>query len=433
MATRIRNIKGTFDILPAPASSGDSHTDAVWTWKFVERRFMEIVERCGFREIRTPIIEPTELIARGVGQLTDIVSKEMFSFEREGTQYVLRPEITAPVIRAYLQHHLSQQGGVQKLYYIGPCFRAEQPQKGRYRQFHQFGCELIGAESVYADVEVITAMMDVYASFNLSNVKLLINSLGDEHSRPRYKEALQSYFLPYQNDLSEVSKVRLEKNPLRILDTKIEKERALLESAPKLIDFIDADSKNKYEQLKELLSLAGISYVEDPFLVRGLDYYTQTAFELVSDDLGAQSALGGGGRYDLLAQEIGSKTPVPAVGFACGIERLLIALHASQTKIPKSPGLDVYIIGLGEYAQKWALKTTRQMRNAHLVVSYDLKGRSLKAQMKEANKMASQYVVIVGEDELESGIAVVKNMEKSEQEEVHFGDLIDYFTRSIPA
>lgn len=433
MSNTIRNIKGTFDILPLPSSTGSAHSDGVWTWQFVEQRFAEIVRLFGFKEIRTPILEPTELIARGIGQLTDIVTKEMFAFEREGVHYVLRPEVTAPVIRAYLQHHMSQQGGVQKLYYMGPCFRAEQPQKGRYRQFHQFGCELIGSDSVYADVEVISAMMQVYASFNLPNTKLLINTLGDEESRPKYKEALQSYFKKYENDLSEVSKARLEKNPLRILDTKIEKEQALLPAAPKLIEYISSSSRDKYEQLKELLTAVGIAYVEDPLLVRGLDYYTETAFELVSEDVGSQSALGGGGRYDLLAQEIGSKKPVPAVGFACGIDRLLIALEAAKTAIPAEPTLDVFIVGLGEKALVWALESAHKLRNEGLRVGFDLKGRSMKAQMKEANRQKSQYVVIVGDNELESERAIVKNMEESVQEEVQFSALIDYFTRSIVA
>ena len=430
MSNVIRNIKGTFDILPTPVSSDAVHNETSWIWQYVEGRVKDVMDVYGFKQIRTPILEPTELIARGVGQLTDIVSKEMYAFEREGTHYVLRPEVTAPVMRAYLQHHLAQQGGLQKLFYIGPCFRAERPQKGRYRQFHQFGCELIGADSVYADVEVIAAMMHVYTSFNLPNMKLLINSLGDEHSRPKYKDALRTYFEPYKNDLSETSKTRLEKNPLRLLDTKNEKERALLEEAPKLIDYVDNASREHYEQLKELLALVGIDYVEDPFLVRGLDYYTRTAFELISDDIGAQSALGGGGRYDLLAVEVGSKVPVPAVGFACGIERLLIALNEAGVDIPEEPPMDVFVVGLGEQAQKWSVDFVQQLRADRLKVSYDLRGKSMKAQMKEAHRQNSLYALIVGDNELQSQRAVVKNMETGDQEEVQFSDLIDYFTRA---
>lgn len=432
MSKVVKNIKGTFDILPVPVSSDAVHDDLAWTWQYIERKITEAMDLFGFKQIRTPILEPTELIARGVGQLTDIVSKEMYSFEREGTNYVLRPEVTAPVMRAYLQHHLSQQGGTQKLYYIGPCFRAERPQKGRYRQFHQFGCELIGSDSVYADVEVIAAMMQVYNSFNLPNMKLLVNSLGDENSRPKYKEVLRAYFEQYKDDLSEISKKRLEKNPLRILDTKIEKERELLVSAPKLIDHIDVASREHYEQLKERLTILGIEYVEDPFLVRGLDYYTRTAFELISDDIGAQSALGGGGRYDLLALEVGSKKPVPAVGFACGIERMLIALKEAGIELPEEPSLDVFAIALGEEAEKWWLVMAQKMRAASLKVSYDLRGKSMKAQMKEANRHKSQHAVIVGENELQVERAVVKNMDSGDQEDVPFSDLIDYLTRLVP-
>ncbi|MBX2822868.1 MAG: histidine--tRNA ligase [Rhodothermaceae bacterium] len=433
MSKVIRNIKGTFDILPVNVSSDAAHEDTIWTWQYIEKNIRDILELSGFKEIRTPLLEPTELIARGIGQLTDIVSKEMYAFEREGTHYVLRPEVTAPVMRAYLQHHLAQQGGIQKLYYFGPCFRAERPQKGRYRQFHQFGCELIGTDSVYADVEVIATMMHVYSAFNLPNMKLLINSLGDETSRPRYKEALRSYFSKYESDLTETSKTRLEKNPLRILDTKVEKERVLLESAPKLIDYIDSDSKDQYVQLKGLLTEMGIEYVEDPFLVRGLDYYTKTAFELVSDDLGAQSALGGGGRYDLLSMEVGSKSPVPAVGFASGIERLLIALREAGTEIPEESPMDVFVVGLGEEAQKWSMLMAQKMREAKVKASYDLRGKSMKVQMKEAHRLRSQFVVIVGEDELTSKKAIVKNMETGDQQEVHFNDLVDYFTPSVAA
>ena len=433
MSKSIQNITGTFDVLPTVSSTDAAHDDTIWRWKFVEGRIHEIFYLYDFKEIRTPLLEPTELVARGIGQLTDIVSKEMFAFERDDTSYVLRPEVTAPVMRAYLQHHLAQQGGSQKLYYVGPCFRAERPQKGRYRQFHQFGCEIIGSDSVYADVEVIHSMMHVYASFGLKNMKLRINSLGNEESRPQYKEALQTYFLKYESELSETSKTRLEKNPLRILDTKNEKERKLLEGAPLLVDYIDAESRDQYEQLKSLLGDLKVKYVEDPFLVRGLDYYTRTAFELESDDLGAQSALAGGGRYDLLAMEIGSKKPVPAVGFAAGIERLLIALHEAGTEFPKEPVPDIYIVGLGGEAQKWSLLMAQTLRAEGHRVSYDLKGRSLKAQMREANRANASFVVIVGEDELLNEKAVVKDMTASSQEEVAFDILVGYFNRHVLA
>lgn len=433
MSKAIRNITGTFDVLPMVSSTDAAHEDTVWKWQVVESRINEIMGLYDFKEIRTPILEPTELIARGIGQLTDIVSKEMFAFERDDTSYVLRPEVTAPVMRAYLQHHMVQQGGTQKLYYVGPCFRAERPQKGRYRQFHQFGCEVIGADSIYADVEVIQVMMSVYASFGIKNMKLRINSLGDEESRPRYKDVLRAYFDRYKGDLTEVSLARLENNPLRILDTKNEKEQKLLDGAPLLVDYIDDESRAQYDTLKDMLTSLGIAFVEDPFLVRGLDYYTRTAFELESDDLGAQSALAGGGRYDLLAMEIGSKNPVPAVGFAAGMERLLIALRESNAEFPPEPVPDVFIVALGDAAQHWTVLTAQKLREAGKSVSYDLRGRSLKAQMREANRSNVSYVIIVGEDELQKKIAVVKDMKASSQEDVAFNGLIDYFKQAVPA
>ena len=382
--------------------------------------------RYNVQEIRTPILEPTQLIARGVGQLTDIVTKEMFAFEREGTHYVLRPEVTAPVMRAYLEHHLAQRGGVQKLYYIGPCFRAEQPQKGRYRQFHQFGIELIGSPDARADAETIACMIDCYRALGLERMTLRLNTLGDAESRPRYKTALQEYFEPYKNDLSETSRQRLATNPLRILDTKDERERRLLDEAPRLSDYVDADSRAHYEETKSLLDELGIDYEEDPFLVRGLDYYTRTAFELESPDLGAQSALGGGGRYDLLAQDVGSKQPVPAVGFAAGMERLFLALQAQDTALPGAPQPDVFLAALGDDAMRWVFAKARRLRDAGLHVALDLKGRSLKAQMKDANRQNARYTVIVGDDEIAAGRVQVRDMASSEQVEVAFDDLATY-------
>ena len=427
MSTGIKNITGTYDILPTVTSTTGAHSHSVFEWQHLEQRIAAVLSSYGFKEIRTPILEPTELIARGIGELTDIVSKEMFAFERENTHYVLRPEVTAPVMRAYLQHNLDQQGGTQKLFYIGPCFRAERPQKGRYRQFFQFGCEVIGAENALADAEVIAAMMAVYKVFGLKNMRLRINSLGDETSRPAYKEALQQYFEPYKSDLSETSLRRLEANPLRILDTKNEKERVLLAEAPKLGDFIDEESRAHYDRLKTLLGDLDVDFIEDPFLVRGLDYYTRTAFELESDDLGSQSALAGGGRYDLLAREVGSKKAVPSVGFAAGIERLFIALDALGYEMPAEPGPDVYLVALGEEASHWALAEAQRLRSSGIHVAIDVKNRSLKAQMRDANRANAAYVVIVGDQELVAKRAVVKQMSTSEQVDVDFDHLQVFF------
>jgi histidyl-tRNA synthetase len=298
--------------------------DEAGKWQALEQLIHKEAKKFNLEEIRTPIMEQTELIVRGVGQLTDIVSKEIFSFSRGDDNYVLRPECTAPVARAYTEHHLGQRGGTQKLYYIGPMFRAERPQKGRLRQFHQFGVEIMGSDDPVADVECIAFMMHIYKQVGITNTKLKINSIGDPESRDNYKNALVSYFEPVRKELSELSQIRLDKNPLRILDSKEEQDQPFIETAPLIHDYLNEESASHFEKVKEYLDQLEMEYETDPYLVRGLDYYTRTAFELISPDLGSQDALAGGGRYDLLVEEIGGPK-TPAVGFAAGIERLLIA------------------------------------------------------------------------------------------------------------
>jgi histidyl-tRNA synthetase len=373
------------------------------------------MEAYNFGEIRTPIIEPTELIARGVGELTDIVAKEMFSFERGSTNYVLRPEITAPVMRACLQHSLGQNESTQKLFYMGPCFRAERPQKGRYRQFHQFGAEVVGASGAAADVEIISLMMSIYKKLGLSDFRLRINSLGNENCRPAYKAALAAYLEPHRATLSETSRTRLEANPLRILDTKDPDERQLLEGAPVLSEFLDESSQEHHDEVRKLLDDLGIVYVEDPYLVRGLDYYTKTAFELESDRVGAQSALAGGGRYDLLATELGAKSPLPAVGFAAGFERLFLALEDEKIRLATAHYPDLYLVSRGERAHHWVVVRAKELRDRGVSVEIDFQERSVKAQMREANRLNARFVAVVGDDELLSGDLLFKNMSTSEE------------------
>jgi histidyl-tRNA synthetase len=418
-----RSIKGTFDILPDAYDAGGSTVHGSAAWRHVEGVVRETMRRFNFEEIRTPIFEPTELVARGVGGTTDIVQKEMFAFEKGSTSYVLRPEVTAPVMRAYLQHHLQQRGGVQKLYYIGPCFRAERPQKGRFRQFHQFGTETLGTDDPRADAEAIACMVAVYRAFGIADTRLRINTLGDAESRPRYREALRDYFAPYADELSETSRRRLDANPLRILDTKSPTEQAIVADAPLLIDYVDDESRVHYDTVKALLTDLGIDFDEDPRLVRGLDYYTRTAFELESPALGAQSALGGGGRYDGLAQAVGSKKPVPSVGFAAGFERLFLALDAAGWTPPEARDPAAFFVALGDEAERWTFATADRLRRDGLRVGLDLKGRSLGAQMKEADRQGARYAVIVGKDELAAGAAQVKDMASGEQRSVPFGDL----------
>lgn len=411
----MQHIPGTFDILPDAQGTGGSDLAPAAAWQWAERTVRDVAGRFGFDEIRTPILEPTELIARGVGGATDIVQKEMFAFEKGDTQYVLRPEVTAPVMRAYLEHRLEQRGGVQKLFYIGPCFRAERPQKGRFRQFHQFGCEIIGSSDARADAEAIAFMMAMCDAFSVGETRLRLNSLGDADSRPRYREALRAYFAPYTADLTETSRQRLETNPLRILDTKEERERRLLEDAPRLTDFLGDAARAHYAEVKTLLGDAGIAFVEDPFLVRGLDYYGRTAFELESDALGAQSALGGGGRYDGLAEEIGARAPVPAVGMAAGFERFFLAMQAAGTVMPGTPTPDVFLVAIGERATRWAFSQAQLLRRAGLRTGYDLRSTSMKAQMREANRSGAPRVVIAGDTELDAQQATVKDMSSGEQ------------------
>ena len=408
---------GMVDILPGEVEK----------WQALERIIHEEAKKFNFEEIRTPIMEQTELIARGVGQLTDIVSKEMFAFERGEDQYVLRPECTAPVARAFVEHHLEQRGGTQNLYYIGPMFRAEKPQKGRQRQFHQFGAEVIGADDPAADVDIIALMMSIYDRVGISNTSLKINSVGDPKSRKAYTKALKDYFRPHLDDMSDISKERFEKNPLRILDSKEEEDQPFIDDAPVITDFLTEETEAHYARVKELLNELDIPFEEDPYLVRGLDYYTRTAFELISPDLGAQDALGGGGRYDLLIEEIGGQH-TPAVGFAAGMERLFIACEELGIDLVEEEMLDVYIVTLGEEARTWGLKHLPKLRKAGLSASMDYIGRSIKAQMKDADRENARHVIIVGGNELAEGKFTLRNMKASEEDSYTFEEILNKLT-----
>lgn len=404
---------GMVDLLPGETEK----------WQYMESVVREVARRYHFKEIRTPILEPTEMIARGVGQLTDIVSKEMFAFDRGDDHYVLRPEGTASVCRAYIQHHLDQRGGAQRLFYIGPMFRAERPQKGRQRQFHQFGAEILGSADPLADAEVIAFMVDVYHLVGITNMKLKINSVGDPESRQRYKETLIAYFTPLRDKLSEVSKTRLEVNPMRILDSKEEEDQAWIADAPVITDYLNEDCRQHYAQVKTHLSALGIAYVEQPRLVRGLDYYTKTAFELTSPDLGSQDALGGGGRYDLLVEELGG-APTPAVGFASGLERLFIACEALGLPLGTPAKPQVYIACHGEAARAWAIQQAAGLRKQSISCLFDTGGRSMKAQMKEADREGARWCIIVGDTELTNGQFVLRNMFTSTEETLDLATIL---------
>ncbi len=422
---KFKSIEGTYDILPGAGEI----LSRVEAWQYAESVIRDVLRRYGFEEIRTPVLEPLQLIARSVGQQTDIVSKEMFSFERGRTHYVLRPEVTAPVVRAYLQHHLDQRPGDARLFYMGPCFRAERPQRGRFRQFHQFGAEILGTLDARADAEVIAGMMAVYEAFGLSGLRLRLNSLGDVACRTRYADALRRYFEPFAGDISATSRARLQKNPLRILDTKVESERVLLGGAPRLPEFIGPDARAYYEEVKSLLRDLGIGFEEDSLLVRGLDYYAHTAFELEAEGIGAQNSLAGGGRYDGLARSIGGSKAVPAVGFAAGIERLLLALEVQQCAVPDGGHLDVFLVAVGDEAGRRAFSLAQKLRAAGLRCSYGLGRRSLKAQLRLANRLAARHCVIIADEELIGQQAQVKNMANGAQESVSF-DALEAFLRS---
>lgn len=405
---------GMVDILP----------DDVRKWQYIEELIRQEAELFNLEEIRTPIMEQTELIVRGLGQLTDIVSKEIFSFSRGDDNYVLRPELTAPVVRAYVEHHLEQRGGSQKLFYIGPMFRAERPQKGRQRQFHQFGVEVLGTDDPVADAEVIAFMVHIYKKIGITNTSLKLNSIGDPDSRKTYIKALKEHLKPNYDKLSDVSQKRFENNPLRILDSKEEEDQPFIKSAPVITDFLSEDSQNHYSKVKEYLTDLNIPFEENPYLVRGLDYYTKTAFELISPDLGSQDALAGGGRYDLLVEEIGGQ-PTPAVGFAAGMERLFIACKELGIQLGDEKSVDAYIVTLGEEARKWGLLQLPNLREAGISATMDYKGRSMKAQMKDANRENARFAIIVGDHELEAKTFTFRDMKNSEEESLSLKDVLE--------
>ena len=404
---------GMVDILP----------DQTPSWRALEQIIHEEAAKFNFQEIRTPILEPTKLIKRGIGQLTDIVTKEIFAFQKGDTNYTLRPELTAPVVRSFVQHHLDQRGGVQKLYYIGPMFRAERPQKGRQRQFHQFGLEVIGSADSVADIETIAFMMRIYQRIGIKNFTLKLNSIGDLESRERYKQVLRDDLEPHRSKLSELSQQRLEKNPMRILDSKEPEDQEYIAKAPKIQDYLNEDSTIHFEKVKHGLQVLDIPFEVDTYLVRGMDYYTRTAFELSSPDLGSQDALAGGGRYDLLVEEIGGK-PTPAVGFAAGMERLLIACEELNISLSEKSVLDIYIVSLGEEARNWALSFLPELRSHGLSASMDYTGRSMKAQMKEANREHTRFTIIAGENELNNRAFILRDMNKSVEVNVSAKEII---------
>ena len=400
--------RGTKDILP----------DTVGDWNYVEGEIRELCRRFGYSEIRTPIFEHTELFQRGIGEGTDVVDKEMYTFTDRGERSItLRPENTASAVRAYLQNKLYAQSNLVKLFYIGSMFRYDRPQAGRMREFHQFGVEALGEANPAVDAEVILLAMNLLEGLGLKDLELSINSVGCPKCRSKYRNMLQDFFRDKLEDLCEDCRSRFERSPLRILDCKKDSDKPYMADAPKITDCLCEECADHFAKLKELLTSAGISFTHDPRLVRGLDYYTKTAFEIKYPPLGAQSAVAGGGRYDGLIEEMGGN-PTPAVGFATGLERLLLALESQNLLPEKNRSVDAYVVALGEAAQAEGFKLLNSLRQQGLSAAMDFAGRSMKAQMKQANKLGAKYSVILGEDEIAEGVAMLRSMEDSSQAKV---------------
>ena len=385
----------------------------------------QVCRQFGYREIRTPIFEETRLFARSVGEETDIVSKEMYSWEdKDGSSLTLRPELTASVVRSYIQHNLGTQAPAQRLYYLGPLFRRERPQKGRQRQFHQFGVEAFGSLHPEQDAEIIALAWHILSVCGLSaNTTLHLNSIGSSDCRSAYKDALKDFIRPNLMQFSETSQRRFETNALRILDTKAEHEKKLLKGAPIVSDYFTDDDKIHFDSVQQFLNAMDIPFALNPKLVRGLDYYSRTVFEFSSSALGAQDALLGGGRYDQLVKTLGGK-PTPAIGFAAGMERILIALESIE-KTESDPNLDIYFICLEENGLPVALSLCQQLRNAGKNVVMDSLRRSIKAQLREANKSGAGHVLILGNDEIVSNSIIIKDLKKGQQMTLQQSSLIE--------
>lgn len=412
-------LKGTHDILP----------EEVYKWDYMEGVIRDVCAWYGYKEIRTPIIEATELFQRGIGDTTDVVTKEMYTFTDRGNRSVtLRPENTASAVRAYLEHKMYGDQQVHKMFYIGSMFRYDRPQAGRYREFHQFGLEVLGASSPLADAEVIAMACEIFHRLGLKDLDLHLNSIGDKNCRPAYRQKLIEFFEGKKDQLCDDCRERLYKNPLRILDCKEEGCKKASIGAPEITDYLCDDCHKKFEAVKHYLDGLGISYTVDPRLVRGLDYYTNTAFEIQYPPLGAQSAVCGGGRYDGLVEEIGGPS-TPGIGFAIGLERLLLALEM-QNLIPAPKAQKrVYIAALGEDAVAEGFKIQEELRGLGVLTDMDLQGRSLKGQMKQAGKLDSQFTVIIGSNELEKGAAAVKNMADGTQKDIPFAEVAGYISK----
>jgi len=408
---RITAIKGFSDILP----------EAVEPWQFVEEKARQVFSSYNFSEIRIPILEKTELFSRSIGETTDIVEKEMYTFtDRDGSMLTLRPEGTAGVVRAYVESEMYKTEPVRKLYYMGPMFRRERPQKGRMRQFHQIGAEALGRADPFIDAEMLLMLRDFFAAVGLDGATLELNSLGCAECRPRYREKLLAFLRQKEPLLCANCRRRMERNPLRVLDCK---EPGCIEAtreAPSILESLCAECRDHFDLVRRLLAETNVAYVLNPRLVRGLDYYSRTTFEWTSDQLGSQNTVAAGGRYDGLVEELGGPS-IPGVGFAIGIERLTLLLREKETNEPAGPS--VYVVWVGTPARDWAFGVVNRLRRQGLVVEMEGEAKSLKSQMRRADKLKARSVLIVGDDELQKGRAVLRDMASKQQAEIAFDNI----------
>ena len=417
----IKALRGTQDILPAAAEK----------WQFMETKIRRLCRQYGFGEIRTPHFEQTELFQRGIGETTDVVSKEMYTFvDRGDRSLTLRPENTAAAVRAYLEHKEYADQGVTKWYYMGSMFRYDRPQAGRFREFHQFGIEILGTPLPQADAECIAMAVQLFTELGLHDLEVYINSVGCPVCRPVYRQALLDYLQQYRDQLCDDCVERMDKNPLRVLDCKQEHCHEVALGAPRLTEYLCEECAGHYQAVQELLTAAGIAFMEDPRLVRGLDYYTKTAFEIQYAPLGAQSAVCGGGRYDGLVEEIGGIS-VPGIGFAVGLERLLLALESQDLLPASAAAADVAIAVQTPQANTTAFALGQKLRQAGLSVDTDLLQRSMKSRLKQAAKSGVKYVIIIGETELDEGTVTLRDMQSHEQETVSQTALHDVLSAKL--
>ena len=417
MALITNAIKGTLDVLPKES----------YKIQYVESAVREIAENFGFYEMRTPVFEHTELFQRSVGETTDVVQKEMYTFaDKGGRSITLRPEGTAGAARAFLENGLFNEALPQKIYYLTSCYRYEKPQAGRLREFHQFGVEAFGAGSPAQDAEIIALANEVFNYLGVKNLTLEINSIGCPACRAAYQKALKAYFENYKSELCETCNGRLDRNPMRILDCKSPVCSKIAADAPKILDYLCDDCRAHFDAVQQYLNAMQIDFTVNPEIVRGLDYYTRTVFEFVSNEIGAQGTVCGGGRYDGLLEELGGK-PMPACGFGMGLERLLLLMDAQNTPFPDRKGCDIYFASMGDKANLEAARLALDLRNEGLAAQFDTVGRGLKAQMKYADKLGALYTVVLGDNELETRKAQLKNMKDGTLTEISLDDFTDTF------